>query len=591
MPFDTTDDLDHDFEILDVVGKHVDALVERLVRGGAPMKIVKRWLVGHAEPPDGPDSQITLFAAASDLELFTPSMSGKTPVDRYLASQRPETQDDRAAFAALGAAQFRLVRVVRRDGADLVRLMDLATQEELVLLDSLISPVAAGAPTAMRLCPLASGRHVLTSPLFLVDEATLAGAMTFVRPGRPLGHGHRCAAYLYREIARRGFIPMPTLAPAALDVTADLSEVQHLAMQCLLAEGVEDQTELIAEIRRAASLDNLVDACGWFANAVADRCERLVAAFSQIAEIQMETLCGRRSAGVRGYGEVLDGAAAAIARHIAAGAMEPGARELFERLRARWSLGDPAGHDGDSSTQRAELDRVIQRILGLRAKTVDRGCTESEAIAAAAKIAELLDRYDLSLDEVAVRRSDCAGATVETMRRRRAPVDSCVQPVAVFCDCRAWSEDTADGTLRYVFFGLKADVEAARYLYELIEVTFQTEAAAFRGSEIYSGLRGGGGRLALNSFQVGLANGIAAKLDGLKIARTANAATTTGFDLVTVKHSVVDDEVRKLGLHFTTTTASSRRLVHGDAYHAGKLAGAQFEPYRGINEARRSSPG
>lgn len=53
---------------------------------------------------------------------------------------------------------------------------------------------------------------------------------------------------------------------------------------------------------------------------------------------------------------------------------------------------------------------------------------------------------------------------------------------------------------------------------------------------------------------------------------------TTGFDLVAVKHSVVDEELERLGLQFTTRTAGSRRLVHGDAYDAGRAAGALFEP-------------
>ena len=45
----------------------------------------------------------------------------------------------------------------------------------------------------------------------------------------------------------------------------------------------------------------------------------------------------------------------------------------------------------------ATFDRLRQRIQALRAKTVANGCTEGEALAAAAKVAELLDRYDLSL--------------------------------------------------------------------------------------------------------------------------------------------------------------------------------------------------
>jgi hypothetical protein len=588
MPYDgANDDIETDFDVLEVIGRHVDDLVTGVVRAGGPQRTVRRWLVGHCEPPEDTDEQITLFAAASDLELFTPSMSGRTPVDRYLNRQQPQSDLERAAFDALGAAQFRLVRIVGRDGPDLVRLRDLTTGDDLVLLNSRISPLAAGAPSAMRLCPLASGRHMLISPLFLMDEAMLAAATRLVRPGRPLGHGHRCAANVYRDMARGGFIPMPTLVapfePAmlldAVEFLEDATEVQRLAVRWLACGGEGDQAELVAEIRRAASLDNLVDACGWCAKAAAAGTERVERAFRQVADILMETLCERARAGVGGYGDILDRAAAEIDRHIASGAMHAEARTLFERSRTRWSSRGRAQDDKTGSTVRAELDAVIQRILALRAKTVDRGCTEEEAMSAAAKVAELLARHDLSLDEVGVRNANCAGAAVETNHRRRGPIDACVQPVAMFCDCRAWSEDNADGALRYVFFGLRADVEAARFLHDLIETTFETESAAFRKGGIYNGHQGAHRRASLKSFQIGLANGIADKLDRLKTARTANAAATTGFDLVAVKHSVVDDEMERLGLRFTTKTSSSRRLVHGDAYEAGKTVGAQFEPH------------
>jgi hypothetical protein len=69
----------------------------------------------------------------------------------------------------------------------------------------------------------------------------------------------------------------------------------------------------------------------------------------------------------------------------------------------------------------AELARVLQRIQALRAKTVEQGCTEQEALASAKKVAELLDRYGLSLGEVEMRDQACEGVGVDTGRQRRAP--------------------------------------------------------------------------------------------------------------------------------------------------------------------------
>jgi hypothetical protein len=582
----TSYDIEADFEILEAIGVHVEDIIETLVPPGAIQKTLRRWLIGHADLPEDDDALGCLTLLAADLEMFTPSMSGRTMVDRYLKARAPETAEDRQAFQALSAAQFHLVRIVDREGPDLIRLKDLVTGESLLLLDERISSLAAGQPTAMRLCPLESGRHVLISPLFAMDEAMLDEAMTFVRHGRPLGSGHRCAASLYRNVARRGFQPIPQLI-GELDkdtifdflsaVKENLSPIQHLALRW--TEAGDADPDLVCEARALASADNLVDALGCFAQADWDDApDGLRTAFEQIAALQVETIVGRARAGVHGAADMLDQVATEVAGHIARGNMEAGARDLFDRLRQRSAFSGAKNPAGNASAEAAEIDRVIQRIQGLRAKTADRGCTEAEAIAAAAKVSELLARHDLTLDEVSVRRSDCEGVSVATGRKRRAPVDSCVQSVAAFCDCRVWGEQRADGGLGFVFFGLKTDVEAARFLHDLIEVTFDTESANFRRSAIYQSLRGGDRRSALNSFQIGLASGISGKLADLKAARQGSEGQSSGFDLVAVKHSVLDDEISRLGLHFTTRTATSRRYVQSDAYHAGKVAGALFEP-------------
>jgi hypothetical protein len=65
----------------------------------------------------------------------------------------------------------------------------------------------------------------------------------------------------------------------------------------------------------------------------------------------------------------------------------------------------------------AALDRLKTRIQGLRSKTTDNGCTEAEALLAAAKVAELLGQYDLSLTDVEIRDAPCEQREYETYRR------------------------------------------------------------------------------------------------------------------------------------------------------------------------------
>src|ERR1700682_5249001 len=78
----------------------------------------------------------------------------------------------------------------------------------------------------------------------------------------------------------------------------------------------------------------------------------------------------------------------------------------------------------------AALDRLKTRIQGLRCKTTDNGCTESEALLAAAKVAELLDRYDLSLTDVEIRDAPCEQREYETYRKKRIPPARLASPNA-----------------------------------------------------------------------------------------------------------------------------------------------------------------
>ncbi|MDB5406111.1 MAG: hypothetical protein JWL84_1023 [Rhodospirillales bacterium] len=236
-----------------------------------------------------------------------------------------------------------------------------------------------------------------------------------------------------------------------------------------------------------------------------------------------------------------------------------------------------------SSDTLATLDKLKSRIEALRAKTTANGCTEDEAIAAAAKVAELLDRYDLSLSDVEIRDEQCQQLVYETWRKKRVPLDGCVGAVADFCDCRVWREKNPDGAFRYVFFGLRADVAVAHYLTDLIDTAVRTEQGRFKISRAYRRFRHNERHLANASFAMGMITSIAAKLTAMKQARdTANRSS--GRDLVLVKSSVVDAEMAKLDLTLRSVRGASR-MVSMDAYDAGSAAGAALAINPGIGNA------
>ena len=230
----------------------------------------------------------------------------------------------------------------------------------------------------------------------------------------------------------------------------------------------------------------------------------------------------------------------------------------------------------------AALDKLKLRIQALRAKTIDNGCTEDEALSAAAKVAELLDRYDLSLTDVELRAAACERRVYETHRKKRIPIDDCVGAIAHFCDCRVWREKDALGESRYVFFGLRPDIEVAHYLTELIDAAVRAELGRFKTSADYGRLRHQERHLANASFALGMVSSIAEKLTAMKAGRD-QVNHSTGRGLVLLKTSVVDAEFDKLDMKLRTMRSSSR-MVSVMAYEAGGAAGVTLAINPGINE-------
>jgi hypothetical protein len=232
----------------------------------------------------------------------------------------------------------------------------------------------------------------------------------------------------------------------------------------------------------------------------------------------------------------------------------------------------------------AALDKLKLRIQALRSKTIANGCTEDEALSAAAKVAELLDRHDLSLSDVELRASSCERRVYETFRKKRIPLDDCVGAIAHFCDCRVWREKNAAGDNRYVFFGLGADVEVAHYLAELIDGAVRADLGRFKTSVDYGRFRHQERHLANASFALGMVASIADKLVAIKAGRD-QVNESTGRGLVVLKTSVVDAEFDKLDLKMRTQRSASR-MVSMTAYEAGGAAGASLAINPGLGKSQ-----
>ena len=195
----------------------------------------------------------------------------------------------------------------------------------------------------------------------------------------------------------------------------------------------------------------------------------------------------------------------------------------------------------------------MTRIRGLLAKTIENGATEAEAVAAAGKARELMDRHRLQMTDIEIREEPVVKEKFDRPTRvKLTAVDGCRRGIERYCGVRVWwqmkfiRDETfrkgrtfvrdRDGKVysgewrrKLVIFGLKADVEMAHYLYDLI-------AGAIRVELERSGYRSRDDRA---SFQVGMAARINGRLISMAHALTPRAKTATGTALVVVKNQIL----------------------------------------------------
>lgn len=537
------------------------------------------------------NTMIEAFSLATQLLLFMPSMTGRRPIDRFIRDRRTKCSPQvQAALYALEQSRFYLLRLKSRTGPLTVSVEDLATTSEITLLDEEIPDHAMGVVVGVYLTPLSNSHFITIGTISPLNAPALAEGLSFIREGKGLSNPQRCAAAIYSHIIRYGamwleginFFPEVSYSNPVIDNTISFDELDRLALY--IKNSFEKNEEPISthifETRQLTSYEALKDC---LARSLLSRHagrKGLSEAYAHLAFIMMETYERRATAGTSSIENPLNKFREIISQDLIEFVAAAEVNELFDKLRLKITISK--NKKTDNKDQETELTRVLLRIQALRNKTIEQGCTEQEAFASATKVAELLDRYGLSLGEVEIREQACEGIGIETGRRRQTPIDDCVPTLGDFCDCKVWREKDASGAIRYVFFGLPADVKAAHYLYEVMMRTFETESLRFRMDNVK--FIGASQRSAINSFQIGLAHGICKKLATMKKERDDFNRRSSGRDLVPLKSSIVEEELEKLGMKFRFKSVHRKKLIEHEAFEAGHIAGQKFMPHHGVED-------
>lgn len=232
-----------------------------------------------------------------------------------------------------------------------------------------------------------------------------------------------------------------------------------------------------------------------------------------------------------------------------------------------------------------DKESILRKCRALMAKTIENGCTEAEAEAAARILDKIMAEHDLSLSDLRVgSRNDINIEQQSTGQKGIWAINYVVDAIGYFTDTVAWqARDDQYGHVVYNFAGLEHDVLIAQYLYKIIERAIIFTAEDFRENPIYQNASKRERPKLKKDFEQGMAVRLSQRLREMKNDR-AKAKTSTGADLVEVKDAIVRSHLDELGIKLKDGRAS-KSSVNPLAYASGIAAGDRVNLNQGVGRS------
>lgn len=222
------------------------------------------------------------------------------------------------------------------------------------------------------------------------------------------------------------------------------------------------------------------------------------------------------------------------------------------------------------------LDRVKRIIRELQQKTIENGCTEEEALAAAEKVGAMLQEHDLEMDDVGIR-MEAAGAKKQQVFAADDYAGSICVGISSLCDLKVWVSDPGV----FTFFGTDHDLSLGVYLYEICAEAMDIDWAKYM--ELY-----GYSLKKRASFRMGFAHRVCDRLREIKEARkAAQMKMSTATGLVVLKDQLVQNEFDKLGMKLRKS--APQRAADRGAYASGQASGERMNLNNPIGDGTRGS--
>lgn len=229
---------------------------------------------------------------------------------------------------------------------------------------------------------------------------------------------------------------------------------------------------------------------------------------------------------------------------------------------------------------RTERERIAALIRALQAKTVENGCTEGEAITAAAKAAQLLTDYDMTADEADLRASPFDQQTRPEPDDVGARLWKPAQAIGKLTGARYWTTGPGVNPAEHTFFGFAHEVAVAGYLLDICAHAMRGERDRIWRHNML--LRPGRRRMIILPFLDGMADRLHERILALR------PPAPTGTGLVALRGALIDAAVAQAGISLTSTSARSSRTDDA-AYRDGRSAADRVRLDPGVGHDRPTS--
>lgn len=213
--------------------------------------------------------------------------------------------------------------------------------------------------------------------------------------------------------------------------------------------------------------------------------------------------------------------------------------------------------------------------------TVENGCTEGEAISAAAKMAELMDKYGVGFADLEREESVFTEFAYKVFDEVGWKLGIIATAVGGLTGTRVFRDAARSAATKFTFFGREDDVEVAHYILSIAERAIRTELAAFDKNIIL--MSRSAKRVKRIAFLDGMANSLSKKIRDIDWTR--RRAEPPGQSVVELKERKAAAEMRARGI-VTKRTSGHHSFTFDPSYGQGAAAAEGVSFNAGMADGR-----